>query len=318
MVLRYRYRRVPCLSLLHSVRVTRETAPEAIDKLQRRKLELEVEIHALEREKDQASKERLGAARKAIADVEDQLQPLLLSYENEKKRGDEINQVRKKIDELKAKADDAERKYDLSTASDLRYYALPDLQNRLGVLEQKKAAEDAEGGGSDTVTPEQIAEIVARWTSIPVTRLISSEKEKLLRLEKVLAESVVGQPEAVKAVANAVRLSRSGLRNAARPIASFLMAGPSGTGKTLLSKTLATLLFDSPDAMIRIDSSEYSEKHSISRLIGAPPGYVGHDSGGRRFTCQFRVPLYETLTHSLYRPINRICSPKALLHRADR
>ena len=267
--------------MFYSVRVTRETAPEAIDKLQRRKLELEVEIHALEREKDQASKERLATARKAIADVEDQLQPLLVAYENEKKRGDEINQVRKKIDELKAKADDAERKYDLSTASDLRYYALPDLQNRLKVLEQKKATEDAEDTGSDTVTSEQIAEIVARWTSIPVTRLMSTEKEKLLRLEKVLAESVVGQPEAVKAVANAVRLSRSGLRNVARPIASFLMAGPSGTGKTLLSKTLATLLFDSPDAMIRIDSSEYSEKHSISRLIGAPPGYVGHDSGGR-------------------------------------
>jgi len=267
--------------LFDSVRVTRETAPEAIDKLQRRKLELEVEIHALEREKDQASKERLAVARKTIADVEDQLQPLLLAYEHEKKRGDEINQVRKKIDELKVKVEDAERRYDLSTASDLRYYALPDLQNRLKVLEQKKAAGDDESTGSDTVTPEQIAEIVARWTSIPVTRLVSSEKEKLLRLEKILAESVVGQPEAVKAVANAVRLSRSGLRNAARPIASFLMAGPSGTGKTLLSKTLATLLFDSPDAMIRIDSSEYSEKHSISRLIGAPPGYVGHDSGGR-------------------------------------
>ena len=274
-----------------SVRVTRETAPEAIDKLQRRKLELEVEVHALEREKDQASKERLTVARKAIADVEDQLQPLLATYENEKKRGDEINQLRKKIEELKAKADDAERKYDLGTASDLRYYALPDLQNRLKVLEQKKASQEVEGTESDTVTPEQIAEIVARWTSIPVTRLMSSEKDKLLRLEKILAENVVGQPEAVRAVANAVRLSRSGLRNAARPIASFLMAGPSGTGKTLLSKTLATVLFDSPDAMIRIDSSEYSEKHSISRLIGAPPGYVGHDSGGKFF---FQFALHYT------------------------
>jgi ATP-dependent Clp protease ATP-binding subunit ClpB len=259
--------------------VTRETAPEAIDKLQRRKLELEVEIHALEREKDQASKDRLLIARKAIADVDDQLQPLIAAYENEKKRGDEINNVRRKMDELKAKADDAERKYDLATASDLRYYALPDLQNRLNQLEQK---EEASGNSSsDIVTPEQIAEIVARWTSIPVTRLLSTEKEKLLRLEKTLAESVVGQPEAVKAVANAIRLSRSGLRNAARPIASFLMAGPSGTGKTLLSKTLATLLFDSPDAMIRIDSSEYSEKHTISRLIGAPAGYVGYGEGGK-------------------------------------
>ncbi|KAL7285323.1 hypothetical protein ACG7TL_000418 [Trametes sanguinea] len=265
-----------------SVRVTRETAPEAIDKLQRRKLELEVEIHALEREKDEASKERLAIARKAIADVEDQLKPLQAAYEAEKRRGDEISAVRRRIDELKAKADEAERRYDLATASDLRYYALPELQNKLAQLEAKKAEEDAaRGTGTDTVTPEQIAEIVARWTNIPVTRLMSTEKEKLLRMEKILAESVVGQPEAVKAVANAIRLSRSGLRNANRPIASFLFAGPSGTGKTLMSKTLATLLFDSPEAMIRIDGSEYSEKHSIARLIGAPPGYVGHDQGGQ-------------------------------------
>ncbi|KAE9408082.1 P-loop containing nucleoside triphosphate hydrolase protein [Gymnopus androsaceus JB14] len=265
-----------------SVRVTRETEPEAIDKLQRKKLELEVEIHALEREKDDASKERLKLARKAIADVEDELQPLKAAYESEKERGDEINVVRRKIDELKAKAEDAERKYDLATASDLKYYAIPELQTRLEHLEAKKAAEDDAEGGSDSnsVTTEQIAEIVARWTSIPVTRLMSTEKEKLLRMEKILAESVVGQTEAVKAVANAIRLSRSGLSNPNRPIASFLMAGPSGTGKTLMAKTLATLLFDSADAMIRIDGSEYSEKHSIARLIGAPPGYVGHESGG--------------------------------------
>jgi len=263
-----------------SVRVTRETAPEAIDKLQRRKLELEVEIHALEREKDVASKERLEIARKNIAEVEDQLKPLLAAYEAEKARGEELNNVRRKIDELKAKADDAERRYDLATASDLRYYALPDLQSRLEQLEAKRAEEQAEGS-SDVVTPDQIAEIVARWTGIPTTRLMSTEKEKLLRMEKILAESVVGQPEAVKAVANAIRLSRSGLRNAQRPIASFLFAGPSGTGKTLMTKTLATVLFDSPDAMIRIDGSEYSEKHSIARLIGSPPGYVGHDQGGQ-------------------------------------
>ncbi|THH11116.1 hypothetical protein EW145_g863 [Phellinidium pouzarii] len=265
-----------------SVRVTRETSPEEIDKLERRKLELEVEIHALEREKDDASKERLKVARKAIADVDEQLLPLKAAYEHEKKRGDEITELRRKIDELKAKADEAERRYDLATASDLRYYALPDLHHRLADLEVKKAEEDASaGGGTDTVTPEQIAEIVARWTSIPVTRLMSTEKEKLLGMEKILSENVVGQPEAVKAVANAIRLTRSGLANTQRPIASLLFAGPSGTGKTLLSKTLATLLFDSPNAMIRIDATEYSEKHSISRLIGAPPGYIGHDSGGQ-------------------------------------
>ncbi|KAJ6509528.1 P-loop containing nucleoside triphosphate hydrolase protein [Mycena vitilis] len=266
-----------------SVRVTRETEPENIDKLQRKKLELEVEIHALEREKDDASKERLKLARKAIADVEEELQPLKAAFENDKRRGDEVTSVRRKMEELRAKAEDAERRHDLQTASDIKYYALPDLANQLQKLEAKKAEEDAADGAdqNDTVTSDNIAEIVARWTSIPVTRLMSSEKEKLLRMEKILAKSVVGQTEAVKAVANAIRLSRSGLTNPSRPIASFLLAGPSGTGKTLLAKTLATLLFDSPDAMIRIDGSEYSEKHSISRLIGSPPGYVGHDAGGQ-------------------------------------
>lgn len=185
------------------------------------------------------SKERLVNAKKAIADLEDRLQPLKAAYENEKRRGNELNEVRKKIDELKAKADDAERRYDITTASDLRYYAIPDLQKRLDQLEKQKDQE--EPSASDAVTPEAIAEIVARWTSIPVTRLMSTEREKLLRMEKILSENVVGQPEAVKAVANAIRLSRSGLANANRPIASFLMAGPSGTGKTLLSKTVSSL-----------------------------------------------------------------------------
>jgi ATP-dependent Clp protease ATP-binding subunit ClpB len=208
------------------------------------------------------------------------LRPLKAAYEAEKERSDEITNVRRRIDELKAKADDAERRYDLATVSDLRYYAIPELNKKLEELEARKEVEEGESG-VNTVTPEAIAEIVGRWTGVPVTRLLATEKEKLLRMEKIIGETVVGQPEAVKAVANAIRLSRSGLRNSSRPIASFLMAGPSGTGKTLMSKTLATLLFDSPEAMIRIDGSEYSEKHSISRLIGAPPGYVGHDQGGQ-------------------------------------
>lgn len=212
---------------------------------------MEVEIHALEREKDEASKERLKLARKAIADVDDQLHSLLAAYEAEKHRGDEVNTVRRKIDELKAKADDAERRYDLATASDLRYYAIPDLQNRLAQLEAQKTQEQAKSDMSnDSVTPDQIAEIVARWSGIPVTRLMSTEKEKLLRMEKILAESVVGQPEAVKAVANAIRLSRSGLRDASRPIASFLFAGPSGTGKTLMTKTVSFIFLYGRDDLI--------------------------------------------------------------------
>ncbi|KAF8877454.1 P-loop containing nucleoside triphosphate hydrolase protein [Gymnopilus junonius] len=250
-----------------SVRVSRETEPEEIDNLQRKKLELEIEIHALERDKEAASKERLELARKRISQIDDELRPL---------------KAARRIDELKAKVAEAERRYDLATASDLTYYALPDLQNKLAKLEAEKAVEDAKAGaGMDTVNAESIAEIVGRWTGIPVSRLVTTEKEKLLKMEKTLSAQVVGQPDAVKAVANAVRLSRSGLSNPNRPTASFLMAGPSGTGKTLMAKTLATLLFDDPNSMMRIDASEYSEKHSISRLIGAPPGYVGYDAGGQ-------------------------------------
>ncbi|CAL1695795.1 unnamed protein product [Somion occarium] len=253
-----------------SVRVTRETAPEAIDKLQRRKLELEVEIHALEREKDQASKERLPIARKAIADVDDELQPLLAAYEAEKARSEEIQSVRRKMDEVKAKADEAERRYDLATASDLRYYALPDLQARLEKLEAKKAEEDARmGTGSDTVTPEAIAEIVAKWTNIPVTRLLSSEKDKLLKLDKILAENVVGQPEAVRAVANAIRLSRSGLGNAQRPIASFLFAGPSGTGYVGHDQggQLTEYIRRKPYSIVLIDEIEKAAREFVTLFL---------------------------------------------------
>jgi len=217
---------------------------------------------------------------KELANLDEKLHPLKAAYEVGKNLGKEIADLRREIDELKFKADDAERKYDLGTASELRYHDIPELENKLKRKEARKAADNGKTI-TDTVTPQSIAEIVARWTGVPVTNLLSTEKEKLLRMEKVVGESVVGQPEAVRAVANAIRLSRSGLRNVGRPIASFLFAGPSGTGKTLLSKTLATLLFDSPDTMIRVDASEYSEKHSISRLIGAPPGYVGHEAGGQ-------------------------------------
>lgn len=211
----------------------------------------------------------MNIAEKALADTEDELAPLRAAYELENQRGKEIADVRKRIDELSAKADDAERRYQLAIASNLRYHQIPDLQKRLATLEKALEEEDAKRGGvgADTVTPEAIAEVVARAANIPVGKLMSTEKEKLIKMERTLANMVVGQPEAVKAVANAIRLSRSGLSNENRPIASFLFAGPSGTGKTLLSKTLANLLFDSPDAMIRIDASEYSENLSLSRLV---------------------------------------------------
>lgn len=269
-----------------AVKVARETRPEAIDELERKKLGLEVEVHALEREKDEASKERLEVAKKAIADVEDQLGPLKREYENEKHLGDEIHELRRRIDELRGKADEAERRYDLATAADIRYHSIPQREAKLRELEQK----EAERGSGQQVTPEMIAEVVARWTGVPVSRLVETEKAKLLRMEKLLSRKVIGQPEAVKAVANAIRLNRSGLSNQNRPIASFMLVGPSGTGKTLLAKTLAEVMFNSSDAMVRIDASEYSEKHAVSRLIGAAPGYIGHDQGGQLTEAVRRKP----------------------------
>ena len=251
------------------VRVARETVPEQVDQLQRSKLQLEVAIHALERESDKDSKQNLEEARKAVAEIDEELKPLQASHEASKRRDDEINEARRKVEELTAKADAAERRYDLATSSDIRFYAIPDLQKKIESMEHKKSEDDErEGQTTSVVTPDQIGEVVSRWTGVPATRIQTTEKEKLLKLEKLLGKQVVGQPEAVRSVSNAIRLSRSGLSNASRPIASFLFCGPSGTGKTLLSKSLAQLLFDSDQAMMRIDSSEFSEKHSISRLIG--------------------------------------------------
>lgn len=211
-----------------AVKIARETRPEALDELERKKLGLEVEMHALEREKDEASKERLELAKKAIADVEDQLGPMKREYENEKNLGDQIHDVRRRIDELRGKADEAESRYDLATAADIRYHYIPQREAKLKELE----AREAERGTGQQVTPEMIAEVVARWTGVPVSRLVETEKAKLLRLEKLLSRKVIGQPEAVRAVANAIRLNRSGLSNQNRPIASFMLVGPSGTGES--------------------------------------------------------------------------------------
>ncbi|KAH8153448.1 uncharacterized protein LAJ45_02261 [Morchella importuna] len=286
-----------------AVRVTRESAPEIVDTLERKHRQLLIEIHALEREKDEASKARLAAAKQEAANVMEELQPLREKYEAEKRRSNELQEAKKKLDALQAKLEQAERINDYATASDLTYYAIPELQKYIAKLESAKAKSEldaqinaANGGESnplmtDLVGPEQINEIVARMTGIPVTRLKTTEKEKLLNMEKYLTKQVIGQKEAVKAVANAIRLSRSGLSNPNQPIASFLFCGPSGTGKTLLTKTLAEFLFDDPKSMIRFDMSEYMEKHSVSRLIGAPPGYVGHDAGGQLTEALRRRPF---------------------------
>ncbi|KAF2442988.1 P-loop containing nucleoside triphosphate hydrolase protein [Karstenula rhodostoma CBS 690.94] len=283
-----------------AVRVTRESQPEALDNMERRLRQLEIEIHALNREKDEASQARLKEARAEAANIEEELKPLREMYEREKGRSKEIQEAKIKLENLHNKVAEAERIRDLQTASDLTYYAIPDLKQRIAELEAEKKKADQEmwahqdGGGeallSDSVGPDQINEIVARWTGIPVTRLKTTEKDKLLNMERHLGRIVVGQKEAVGAVSNAIRLQRSGLANPNQP-PSFLFCGPSGTGKTLLTKALAEFLFDDPKSMIRFDMSEYQERHSLSRMIGAPPGYVGHDAGGQLTEALRRRPF---------------------------
>ncbi|KAI0879578.1 putative heat shock protein [Hypoxylon argillaceum] len=283
-----------------AVRVARESQPEIIDSLERRLRQLRIEIHALSREKDDASKARLEIAKQTAENVEEELRPLREKYESERKRGKEIQEAKVKLDQLKVKAEDAARVGDHARAADLTYYAIPEQEQSIKRLEKEKAAADAalsqnpdNIGNSmitDIVGPDQINEIVSRWSGIPVTRLKTTEKEKLIHMERVLGNTVVGQREAVQAVSNAIRLQRSGLSNPNQP-PSFLFSGPSGTGKTLLTKALAEFLFDDPKAMIRFDMSEYQERHALSRMIGAPPGYVGHDAGGQLTEALRRKPF---------------------------
>ncbi|EXJ90043.1 hsp98-like protein [Capronia epimyces CBS 606.96] len=282
------------------VRVIRESQPEVLDNLERKLRQLEIEIHALQKETDPASVERLEVAKREAANVKEELAPLKEHYEREKTRSKEIQDLKIKLDQLKNKRDEAERSNDLQTASDLTYYAIPDVTAKIKQLENARAQEEAESRArvgdmgdatpTDAVGPEQIQSIVAKQTGIPIQRLRASEKEKILHMEQYLQKVVVGQKEAVKAVSNAIRLQRSGLSNPNQP-PSFLFCGPSGTGKTLLTKALAEFLFDDPKAMIRFDMSEYQERHSLSRMIGAPPGYVGHDAGGQLTEALRRRPF---------------------------
>lgn len=284
-----------------AVRTERESLPEALDKLNRTLQQLNIEIHALSREKDDASKARLQQAKQDASDIEEELRPLREKYDQERARGRAIQEAKIKLEQLKVKKDDATRLGDDERAADLQYYAIPEQEKFIKSLEKEKAASDAalsassnpESSGSlitDVVGPDQINEIVARATGIPITRLKTTEKEKLLQMEKVLAKIVVGQKEAVQAVSDKIRLQRSGLSNPNQP-PSFLFCGPSGTGKTLLTKALAEFLFDDPKSMIRLDMSEYQERHTVSRMIGAPPGYVGHDSGGQLTEALRRKPF---------------------------
>ena len=247
--------------------------------MQRAQYRLQVEENALAKEKDPASVARLDEVRKELADLRNQLQPLQAKYAAEKERLDRLRTLQKKKDDLLVKLDAAEARFDHAVAADIKYGALADVNEAIRV-----ATDEAARGGdamlSEEVTPDDIAAVVARWTGIPVSKLQSTERDKLLHLKDELHKRVVGQDAAVVAVADAVLRSRAGLASRSRG-ASFLFLGPTGVGKTELAKALAAELFDSEKNIVRLDMSEYMERHSVSRMIGAPPGYIGHDEGGQ-------------------------------------
>jgi len=269
------------------IRTEMDSLPQELDELTRRVLQLEIEETALAQEKDNASARRLVALRKELAETKEKAAALRLQWDKEKASVGRVRKIREDLDAARLEMERAERAYDLNKIAELRHGRIPQLEAELKKLEK---AGNATTLFKEEVTPEEIAEVVAKWTGVPVTRLVEGEKEKLLRLEAVLHERVIGQDEAVTLVTEAILRARSGIKDPRRPVGSFLFLGPTGVGKTELAKTLAETLFDTEAAMVRIDMSEYMEKHSVSRLIGAPPGYVGYDEGGQLSEAVRRKP----------------------------
>ncbi len=257
--------------------------PEELDEIDRKILQLEMEKLSLQKESDAASRERLGRLEKEIADLKEEQKTLNTQWQSEKDIIDKIQSVKKEIEQVNLEIQQAERDYDLNRAAELKYGTLTSLHRQLEAVEAELANTQRSGKSllREEVTEGDIAEIISKWTGIPISKLVESEKEKLLHLEDELHRRVVGQEEAVTAVADAIQRSRAGLADPNRPIASFIFLGPTGVGKTELAKALAAYMFDSEDALVRIDMSEYMEKHAVSRLIGAPPGYVGYEEGGQ-------------------------------------
>lgn len=270
------------------IRTEMDSMPQELDDLTRRALQLEIEEAALKNEKDEVSKARLKALSRELADVRERENALRATWEGEKGAIDEIRGVREAIDAARIEMEEAERNYDLNAVAQIRHGQMPELEARLKALEEAEHKDDALL--KEEVSQEEIAEIVSKWTGVPVTRLVEGDKEKLLRLEEVLHERVVGQDEAVTLVSEAIIRARAGIKDPRRPIGSFLFLGPTGVGKTELARTLAETLFDTEENIVRIDMSEYMEKHSVARLVGAPPGYVGYDEGGQLTEAVRRKP----------------------------
>jgi ATP-dependent Clp protease ATP-binding subunit ClpB len=264
------------------LKIELDSMPTEIDELERQILQLEMEKKALEKESDKASEARLAKVKEEQANLREQSAGLTAQWRNEKEIIDRVREQQGIIESLKTEADQAKRIGDLTRASEITYGQLPDAEAALEAAQQDLTSLQANGAMlKEEVTEEDVARVVSSWTGIPVSRLQEGEKEKLVQMEQRLGERVVGQKSAVSAVSNAVRRARAGLQDENRPIGSFLFLGPTGVGKTELSKALAEFLFDDESAMVRIDMSEYMEKHSVARLIGAPPGYIGYDEGGQ-------------------------------------
>jgi len=264
------------------LRTERDSSPVELDEAMRRQMRLEIEIEGLKKEKDKGSKEKLSKLQTELAAVRETAASLKNQWETQKSQSDRLQKIREEIDVARLDLERAERDYNLSRAAELRHGLIPELERRRTLVEEEiKNSDDGNRLLREEVGEEDIAEIISRWTHIPISKLVEGEKDKLLSLSKHLHERVVGQDEAADAVADAVLRARSGLKDPNRPIGSFIFLGPTGVGKTELARSLAFSLFDDERAMVRIDMSEYMEKFSVSRLTGAPPGYVGYDEGGQ-------------------------------------
>jgi ATP-dependent Clp protease ATP-binding subunit ClpB len=268
-----------------------DSMPAELDELTRRVTRLEIEAAALEKERDPASEARLEELRRELSDLRSQADAMRTQWEAERHTLRRLQELRQEIEQVRRDADQAEREYDLNRAAELRHGMLPELERRLKAEEERLLSKQGDGRLlREVVTEDEIAAIVSRWTGIPVSRLTEGERDKLLRLEQILHERVIGQDEAVRLVSDAIIRARSGIKDPRRPIGSFVFLGPTGVGKTELAKTVAEALFDTEDNMVRLDMSEYQERHTVSRLVGAPPGYIGHEEGGQLTEAVRRKP----------------------------
>ncbi|MEI9963105.1 MAG: AAA family ATPase [Limisphaerales bacterium] len=272
------------------IKMELDSKPTELDQLDRQILQLEIERTSLAKEKDAASKERLKRLDKELADLKEKSKALTAQWQNEKTAVNAVSIVQQQLEQAKIELEQAQRAGDLTKSAEIQYGKIPDLEKKLAKIEKQSTETTRTSLLRQEVTDEDIARVVASWTHIPVSRMLEGEREKLLKMEDRLQQRVIGQSEAVKAVANAVRRSRSGLQDPNRPIGSFIFLGPTGVGKTETARALAEFLFDDENAMVRIDMSEYMEKHTVARLIGAPPGYVGYDEGGQLSEAVRRKP----------------------------